>query len=256
MEANQELADFLRSRRARLRPNGSALAAHRRRRTPGLRREEIAQRAEISIEWYVKLEQGRAVSPSDDTINALGRALELDAVEQAHLRSLVGKSKSPPFAREAAPALIQRLVENLPQPAYVTGQRWDILAWNAAAADLFGDFARIPKEERNILLFVLTDPKARRLFGAGWAKEARRMVSLFRATHDLWAGDAAFAEMVEWSRAGCPEFDSWWQSHDVGAPVSGTKLLHHPVRGRLRFEYATFQANDDPRLKLAIYTER
>ncbi|MES0179055.1 helix-turn-helix transcriptional regulator [Mesorhizobium sp. M0025] len=254
--ANQELADFLRSRRSRLRPEGVALAAHRRRRTPGLRREDVAQRAGISVEWYVKLEQGRAVSPSDETLDALGRALELDAVEQAHLRSLVGKANSTPFAREVAPASIRRLVESLAQPAYVTGQRWDILAWNAAAAELFGDFARMPVKDRNILLFVLTDPKARRLFGTGWAKEAKRMVSLFRATHDLWAGDAAFAEMVERFRMGCPEFNDWWQTHDVGAPVSGTKLLHHPVRGPVQFEYATFQANDDPRLKLAIYFER
>jgi transcriptional regulator with XRE-family HTH domain len=256
MEANRELADFLRSRRSRLRPNDIALAAHRRRRTPGLRREEIAQRAGISIEWYVKLEQGRAVSPSDQTLDALGRALELDSVELAHLHSLVGKAKSLPFAREVAPASIRRLVESLPQPAYVSGQRWDILAWNAAAAELFGDFARIPVKDRNILLYMLTDPKARRLFGTDWAKEAKRMVSLFRVAHDLWASDAAFAEMVERFRTGCPEFNSWWQSHDIGAPVSGIKLLHHPVRGKTYFEYATFQANDDPRLKLAIYHER
>jgi len=256
MEANRELGDFLRSRRTRLRSNGIALAVHRRRRTPGLRRVEIAQRAGISVEWYVKLEQGRAVSPSDETIDALGRALELNAVEQAHLRSLVGKTKSLSLARETAPASIRRLVESFPQPAYVTGQRWDILAWNAAAVELFGDFARMPVKDRNILLFVLTDPKARRLFGTGWAKEAKRMVSLFRVAHDLWAGDAAFAEMVERFGTECPEFNCWWQSHDIGAPVSGTKLLYHPVRGPLHFEYATFQANDDPRLKLAIYLER
>src|SRR6266700_1096176 len=108
MEANRELGDFLRSRRTRLRSNGIALAVHRRRRTPGLRRVEIAQRAGISVEWYVKLEQGRAVSPSDETIDALGRALELNAVEQAHLRSLVGKTKSLSLARETAPASIRR----------------------------------------------------------------------------------------------------------------------------------------------------
>lgn len=256
MEANRELADFLRSRRARLRPGGDALAVHRRRRTPGLRREDVAQRAGISIEWYVKLEQGRAITPSDETVNALVRALELDATEQAHLRSLVGKPERPPFVREIAPPSIRRLVEGLAQPAYVMGQRWDILAWNAAAAELFGDFARMPAKHRNILLFVLTDPKARHLFGAGWTKEAKRMVSLFRVAHDHRPSDPAFIELVERLRTGCPEFHAWWQSHDVGAPVSGTKLLHHPVRGPLHFEYATFQANDDPRLKLAIYLER
>ena len=256
MKTNQELADFLRSRRARLQLDGGALAVHRRRRTPGLRREEVAQRAGISVEWYVKLEQGRAVSPSDETIEALSRALELDAVEQAHLRSLVGKEKRPPFLREVAPASLRRLVESLPHPAYVTGRRWDILAWNDAAAELFGDFARMPVKDRNILLFMLTDPKARRLFGTGWTKEAKRIVSLFRAAHDHWAGDAAFHDLVERIRAECSEFSAWWQLHDIGAPVSGTKLLHHPVDGPVTFEYTTFQVNDDPRLKLAIYLKR
>jgi transcriptional regulator with XRE-family HTH domain len=256
MEANLELADFLRTRRTRLRTGGVALAAHRRRRTPGLRREEVAQRAGISIEWYVKLEQGRAVSPSDETLDALGRALELDTVERVHLRSLVGKAKNPPFRREAAPAPLRRLVECLSQPAYVTGQRWDLLAWNRAAVDIFGDFGRLPIQERNILIFMLTSPDARRLFGADWAKEARRVVSLFRAAHDLWTGDDAFTEIVGRVQAGCPEFRAWWDAHDIAAPVSGTKLLHHPVRGPLRFEYTTFQANDDPRLKLSIYVER
>ncbi|WP_337268085.1 helix-turn-helix transcriptional regulator [Oryzifoliimicrobium ureilyticus] len=256
MGSNQALADFLRSRRARLRPDGSALAAHRRRRTPGLRREDVAQRAGISVEWYVKLEQGRAVSPSDDTIEALVRALELDAFERAHLRSLVGKAKGPPFERENAPPLLQHLVEGLPYPAYVTGQRWDLLAWNKAAIELFGDFGRMPIEDRNIFYFVLTDPRARRLFGAGWQKEVKRIVSLFHAAQDHWASDTAFTDLVERVRVKCPEFDGWWQAHDIGAPGSGNKLLNHPRRGAVNFEYATFQANDDPRLKLAIYLER
>ncbi|MET0254659.1 MAG: helix-turn-helix transcriptional regulator [Luteibacter sp.] len=253
MEGNRQLGEFLRSRRERILPEDVGIASLRRRRTPGLRREEVAQLAGISAEWYVKLEQGRAVTPSAATIAALGKALRLDKVEQAHLNALAESGHRKAFVTEVVPETVAHIVSSLPQPAYVTGQRWDILAWNDAAADLFTDFSRLPAEERNILLYVLTDPAGRRLFGASWAREARRMVSLFRVAHDMWAGDAAFDSLVDTIRQRCPEFDEWWTSHDVGAPVSGAKTLHHPVRGELRFDFATFQANDNPALKLAIY---
>jgi hypothetical protein len=94
---------------------------------------------------------------------------------------------------------------------------------------------------------------ARRLFGPAWADEAKRMVAQFRATHDLWAGDPAFLDLVERLRQGCPEFAVWWEAHDIRGAAAGRKLLRHPKSGSLRFEYATFQANDDPALKLAIY---
>ena len=249
---NRPFGDFLRSRRARLRPE--ATDATRRRRTPGLKREEVAQRAGISAEWYVKLEQGRAVSPSQDTVDALGRALRLDSVELAHLHALAKAGCRDGFARETVPPALCRLVQSLPEPAYITGQRWDLLAWNDAAAALFGDFASLPPGRGNILLWMMTMPAARRLFGTTWAEEARRMVSLFRAAHDLWAGDVAFVELIRQVRDGCPEFEAWWASHGVGAPVSGTKRLEHPVLGPSYYDYASFQANDDPALKLAIYT--
>ena len=252
MAGNRPFGDFLRSRRARL----SAEAAGQRRRTSGLKREEVAQRAGISTEWYVKLEQGRAVSPSAETVDAVGRALQLDAVELAHLRRLAAPGSRRPFRREAVPDTLRRLVNSLPEPAYLTGQRWDMLAWNDATTTLFGDFSQLAPEDRNILHWMLTDRAAKRLFGESWAGETKRMISLFRAAHDLWAGDAAFAALVDRLREGCPDFDGWWSTHGIGAPVSGTKQLHHPTLGRLRFDYASFQANDDPALKLAFYTRR
>ena len=255
MDVNRKLGAFLRSRRARLRPDDVGLVAQRRRRAPGLRREEVAGLAGISAEWYVKLEQGRAISPSEETVEALGQALRLNEVEQRHLRSLARNGRRAPFVREAVPDILRRVVARLSQPAYVTGQRWDVLAWNAAAADLLTNFGKLPIEDRNILVYMLTDPAARRLFGGGWAKEARRMVALFRATHDLWSGDPAFEALVSRLSAECAEFPGWWTSHDVAAPVSGAKSLIHPRRGPLRFEYATFQANDDPLLKLALYVD-
>ena len=254
--ASEQLGEFLRSRRERLRPEQLGLSDPRRRRTPGLRREEVASLAGISPEWYVKLEQGRSVAPSTTTIDALSRALRLSEVEQAHLSMLAHGDRRPAFVREIVPESLQRLVQSLPYPAYVTGLRWDVLAWNAPATTLLTDFDEIGVKDRNILLYVLTTPQGRALFGERWASEARRMVALFRTTHDLWAADPGFVELITRIRGGCVEFDAWWSAHDVGAASSGMKVLHHPARGRLCFDYTTFQANDDPRLKLAVYLPR
>ena len=255
-EGSEQLGEFLRSRRERLQPEHLGLSDPRRRRTPGLRREEVASLAGISPEWYVKLEQGRSVAPSTATIDALSRALRLNEVERAHLAMLALGKRRPAYVRETVPDSLRRLVQSLPNPAYITGLRWDVLAWNEAAATLLIDFSGIEIEDRNILLYVLTDPTARVLLGGNWGDEARRMVALFRATHDLWAADPAFVDLVARLRAGCEEFDAWWAAHDVGAATSGTKTFYHSTQDPLHFDYATFQANDDPRLKLAVYLRR
>lgn len=255
MAGNRPFGDFLRSRRTRLSTDEVSSAARQRRRTPGLKREEVAHRAGISAEWYVKLEQGRAVSPSAETVEALGRALRLDQVELAHLRSLAAAGGRQPFRREETPDVLRRIVASLPEPAYLTGQRFDLLTWNDAAATLFGDFGRLAAEDRNILHWMLIDPAARHVFGRTWTEEARRIVALFRAAHDLWPGDGAFVALVDRVRASCPAFDGWWSEHGISAPLSGTKQLRHPTLGTVRYEYASFQANDDPALKLAIYTQ-
>jgi transcriptional regulator with XRE-family HTH domain len=251
---SKELGNFLRSRREKLSPKTVGLAGGQRRRTAGLRREEVAELAGIGVDWYVRLEQGRSVRPSTATIDALARALRLTKAEHAHLNALTRTATRGTFVRETVPDTVQRLVESLNQPAYITGCRWDVLVWNAAAAELFA-FDRVPDDDRNILLSMLTKPAPRKLFGEGWADEARRMVAQFRLTHDLWAGDAAFRDLLERLRAGCPEFATWWKSHDIRGSMAGRKRLLHPERGVMLFEYATFQANDDPALKLAIYTE-
>jgi transcriptional regulator with XRE-family HTH domain len=248
-----ELGDFLRSRRERLSPKSVGLPDGRRRRTPGLRREEVAELAGIGVDWYIRLEQGRAVSPSLTTIEALARALRLSKVERVHLRALAATGDRRVFALESVPDTIRRVVDSLNQPAYITGRRWDVLAWNRAAADVFA-FDRLAEEDRNILVCVLTNPAMKRLFGASWPDEARRIVAQFRATHDLWAGDPAFIALLDRLRRESPEFPAWWDAHDIGPSVAGQKKLRHPSKGTLRFEYATFQANDDPALKLIIYT--
>ncbi len=144
-------------------------------------------------------------------------------------------------------------MEALNLPAYVTGRRWDVLAWNAAADETFA-FDRVPEADRNTLLLVLTNPKTRALFAGGWAAEAQRMVAQFRATHDLWTGDPAFAELLARLRSGCPEFGAWWDTHDVGGAAGGQKRLVHPRKGALALKYTSFQANEDPSLRLVIYS--
>ena len=193
--------------------------------------------------------------PSNATVDSLAQALRLDEAEHAHLHALARPSHRPAFVRETVPGTVRRIVERLDQPAYVTGRRWDVLAWNDAASALFANLGRMAEADRNILVYVLTDPDARRVFGAGWAGQASRMVAQFRGTHDLWAADPAFANLVSDLRERSPEFASWWGEHEVGSRAGiGEKLLVHPSDGPLRYEYATFQLNDDPALRLAIYT--
>lgn len=247
----RQIGDFLRSRRERLIPLDTG-ADTRRRRTPGLRREEVASLAGISAEWYVKLEQGRAVAPSTATTEALARALRLDEKEAAHLRELV-RGRTAGSSPELVPEPLRRFVSSLPSPAYVTGIRMDMLAWNSAAEGLFPDLDRLPDHERNILLYTLTKSNGRRLFGDQWEAEARRMLALFRVAYDMNSGDPAFLDVVSQLRASFDEFDAWWSAHDVASPDSGTKVLHHPEHGAFCFDYTTLQANDDPRLKLVVY---
>ncbi|MET4803829.1 helix-turn-helix transcriptional regulator [Bradyrhizobium sp. LB11.1] len=252
-KSRSELGDFLRSRREKLRPRDVGLADGRRRRTAGLRREEVAELAGIGVDWYVRLEQGRSVNPSLSTIDALARALKLSKVEHLHLKALTRSGERRAFQQETMPDSLQRMIDAMKQPAYVTGRRWDLLGWNKSANDLFA-FDQLPGEDRNILISMLTRPSARRLFGATWADEAKRVVAQFRATHDLWADDPAFRDLLQKLRKGCPEFSLWWQTHDIRGTVAGIKRLHHSKKGILSFEHSSFQSNDDPSLKIVIYT--
>ncbi len=187
---HNELGDFLRSRREHIHPHAVGLPNGGRRRTAGLRRQEVAELAGIGIgiDWYIRLEQGRAISPSVATIDALAGALRLNAVEHAHLRALARNADHRAFVRENVSVALRHLIENLTQPAYIIGRRWDVLVWNSAVAEFF-DFSNLTEEDRNLLIYMLTDPDARRLFGTTWPDEAKRIVAQFRASHDLW-GDA------------------------------------------------------------------
>lgn len=173
-------------------------------------------------------------------------------MEHAHLRRLADAKTQPAFSRERVPSTIGKFVASLPHPAYVTGRRWDILTWKDAAARLF-EFGGLPPEDQNLLLYILTDNRARHVFGESWQHEAQQIVALFRPTYDLWAYDQAFAQLLERVHEGCKEFAGWWKDHAVQATSSGTKRLHHPIGGPICFEYTTFQAHEDLGLKLAVY---
>lgn len=251
MRTNRQLGEFLKARRQGLDPAAVGLAALRRRRTPGLRREEVSERAGISCEWYTKLEQGRDVTPSAETVSALARALMLGPAETTHLRKLAdGRMRT--FERETMPDTVATIVRGLPDPAYVTGARFDVLVWNSAAEELFG-FERMSEADRNVLLIMFTDPNARTLFAEEWFFQAKRMVTLFRVAHDQHGGDPAFEELVARLTHGSAEFASLWSAHEIGSPSAGTKTLHPAGRTSTRYVYATFQFNDDPALKLALY---
>jgi len=252
--SGEEFGRFLRSRRERLTPQMVGLPDGARRRVAGLRRQEVAELAGIGIDWYIRLEQGRAVSPSPATVDALADVLKLDVEDRAHLRALARPLKREPFAREDVPEDLLRLLEGLPGPAYVTGRRWDILAWNRAASDLFGDFGALDVEDRNVLVYLLLDPRARQAFGRHWRDDVRTAVSRFRAAYDLWAPDPAFTALVERLRAGSVDFRVWWPAHDVRPAAGGRKTIVHPENGPLEFLHASFQSNDDPALRLVIYT--
>ncbi|WP_314958362.1 helix-turn-helix transcriptional regulator [Bradyrhizobium cosmicum] len=248
-----EFGDFLRSRREKLTPKTVGLPAGSRRRTAGLRREEVAQLAGIGVDWYIRLEQGRTVSPSVTTIDALARALRLSKTEHAHLKALARDGDRRTFTREIVPPSIRRMIDSLNQPAYITGRRWDVLAWNDAAEQVFA-FGQLPERDRNTLLLIMTDKQRRKLYGASWTDIAKGMVAMFRATHDVWAGDPAFAELLTRLRQGSPEFVKWWEAHEIRSTISGRKAMSHPTLGVLNFEHTSFQANDDSALKLVIYT--
>ena len=142
------------------------------------------------------------------------------------MRALARSPDRRTFSRETVPEAVRRIVESLNQPAYVTGRRWE----THAAAEIFTDFGGLAEEDRDILVYMLTDPGARRLFGTGWADEAKRMVAQFRATHDLWAGDPEFLELLDCLRQGAPEFAPWWEAHEIRSPATGQKWLHHPEK--------------------------
>jgi transcriptional regulator with XRE-family HTH domain len=251
-----ELAHFLRSRRAALKPEDVGLPNGGRRRTPGLRREEVAQLAGVGATWYTWLEQGRDVRASLDVLEALARALRLDQAERAHL-VLLGRGEEPPPCKAPAERIsstLRRLIENLgPNPAFILGRRWDYLAWNEAATIVLGDLARVPRAQRNHAWLTFTDPARREMF-CDWERSSRLLVAKFRADSVRNIGDPEFESLIAALRSVSPEFARAWERHEVSHSGEGRKDLRHPVAGTLSFSHAVFHPTEAAEQRLVLYT--
>jgi transcriptional regulator with XRE-family HTH domain len=243
-----ELADLLRSRRDRLQPEDVGLPRAGRRRTRGLRREEVAQLAGVSPTYVTFLEQGRDVRPSRQVLAALAQALRLSGAERAHLFQLAGASAPADDGDRVEalnPALSAMVARLDPYPAYVKGRRWDVLAANHAARALFADWPSRPPEERNMLWWAFTDPAARKVY-VEWEREASAMLARFRAAAARRPDDPDFAELIDRLHRASPEARRWWARHDVLPISSGSKRLHHPALGEVTFEHIVLQVADNP----------
>ena len=252
----EEFGAFLRSRRERLSPAKAGLPNGFRRRTPGLRREEVALLAGVGTTWYTWLEQGRDVSASPEVLSALAEALQLEPAERRHLFTLSGRT--PPDIRPTGPETVEepirRMLASLTgQAAYVMGRRWDILAWNRAATVLFGDYAGLQGDARNVMHMLFANSAHRRLL-ADWALLAPTSLAMFRADSARYAGDPDFERLVAVLTEASPEFREWWPRHEVLAPVTGHKRIAHPLGGPMAFEYNAFARADNPDMRLVVYT--
>lgn len=259
-ERRLALADFLRQRRASLSPADVGLPLGMRRRTPGLRREEVALLANIGASWYVWLEQGRDVHPSAQVLESLAQALRLTPNERRHLFLLAGQPPTPVSAppEEALRPALQQMVDAIdPTPASVLGRRWDYLAWNRAADALFSFSDQASPSDgsspyaRNLIWRFFTNPTRREW--PFWEAIARATLAEFRATSARYPGDAWFEELIEDLKRLSPEFREWWPRHDVRRALDGHKVIEHPAMGRLEFEHFNLQALSDPDIKVMIY---
>jgi len=231
-----ELAAFLRRRRARVQPADVGLEAGQRRRTPGLRRQEVAQLAGMSVDYYIRLEQGRGPRPSRQMLAAISRALRLSHDEGAYLHHLAGEAPGPPPgpARDVRPGVLHLLDRLDDTPAIVCDAKYDVLAWNSMAAALIGDFSALPPGERNVIWRFFTDPDARGRHDADGARRfARESVADLRAASARYPGDSGVRRLVARLLAASPEFRGLWAEQDVQVRRSAHKRLRHPVVGWL-----------------------
>ncbi|MCX5264974.1 helix-turn-helix transcriptional regulator [Streptomyces sp. NBC_00199] len=254
------LGEFLRTRRSLLRPEDVALPDFGgQRRVAGLRREEIAQLAGVSVDYYTRMEQGRVPNPSGAVLDALARALRLDGDATGHLHRLARPQSATRHVprRQARPQrvrpMLQRLLDDLvDMPAMVMGRRMDILAWNTAAVALFGDYAALDRAERNIARITFLDETSRELY-ADWTSCARENVAYLHLDAGRHPEDPRLASLIGELSMKREDFRRWWAEHPVQDKTSGTKRFHHPVVGDLELAYETLRAADDPDQALITY---
>jgi transcriptional regulator with XRE-family HTH domain len=255
LAAESVLGSYLRDRRMKLDPATFGFPSERRR-TPGLRREEVAQRANISPTWYTWLEQGRGGAPSADVLERIARALMLTEVEREHLFLLaLGR---PPEVRyrknEGVTPRLQRVLDALdPCPALIRTAIWNVVAWNRAATVMLGDYGSLPPDQRNVLRIIFLDPHARAA-QYDWESVARHVVGAFRVDAARAGAAAEVEPLVEELCRLSPEFKAMWRNNDVrSAHGEAVKQIRHPVLGPLAFEYSAFAVDGRTDLSMVVY---
>ena len=253
-ESDNRLGLYLKDRRTRLDPAALGIPAARRR-TAGLRREEVAQRANISATWYTWLEQGRGGAPSADVLNRIAGALMLTDVEREHL-FILGLGRLPEVRYKAVEGVsprLQRLIDALEcSPAIIKTPTWDILAWNRAAAVVLTDYGRLPPDQRNVLRLMFGNSRIRAK-QHDWESVARFVVGAFRADAARAGAASEVTQLVEELRRMSPEFDAFWQENEVDVHGGGVKRLNHPELGPLELEYSSFAVDGRPDLTMIVY---
>ena len=255
LDTGNSLGRFLRDRRMRLDPATFGFAAGRRR-TPGLRREEVAQRANISPTWYTWLEQGRGGAPSRDVLERLATGLMLTEPEREHLHILA--YGHPPEARYRKPdgitPRLQRVLDAiLLSPAVIRTATWDVIAWNNAAAVLLTDYSQLPRQQRNILRLMFSDSQAKAV-QEDWLGVARFLVGAFRADAARAGAGAEIGQLVEELSQISPEFETLWRENEVLGHGDGVKRLHHPRIGPIELEFSTFAVEGRSDLNMMVFT--
>jgi transcriptional regulator with XRE-family HTH domain len=253
----RELAQFLKDRRARVTPTSAGVPTRARRRARGLLREEVAMIAGVGLTWYTWLEQARPIKPSVRVLGSLARALRLSDVERTHLFRLARPDLEPSPAAQLATAVspaLQRTMDGLsPNPAYAVNAVWDVIAWNKPAELVFGDFAAIDAERRNLLHLIFCEPAWRSLL-QDWDTISAFAVAQFRESTARLGGDSRFKALVGMLERDSESFRRHWRRRDVRQPAPQSKVLDHPLAGGLDLDYATFQADSDREVRLTIYT--
>ena len=254
-ELRSELANFLRTRRSQLSPVEVGLPRTARRKTAGLRREEVAQLTGVGVTWYTWLEQGRDIHVSTQVLDSLAQTFRLTSAEKAHLFLLAGQASPAhpvPQQEHVSPFLTHFLEHMGTSPAYIMGRRWDVLAWNRAACQVFANFATMPIEERNIVRLLFINEEYRRRF-VDWEGMAQRVLAQLRASSSQYHDDTHLNALIQELQQRSPEFAYWWSRHEVQERQDGRKELLHPLVGSLMLEHSTFQMEDAPGLKMVVY---
>jgi hypothetical protein len=224
-----------------------------RRRTPGLRREEVSQLAGVGLTWYTWLEQGRDIHVSSQVLCTIAKALMLEPAERVHLFRLAGHEPPAGFAEEGIrPAHLRVLEQWEPVPALICGWRRDVLAWNRGASTVFGDYGELPEGRRNLLWTMFLQPDRRTLF-EDWEREAGRAVAKFRSEAAAYLDEPAARVLIAELQAESPEFAALWERRDVSGRTDGLKRIVHPAFGPLELEHTTYHVSDQPGVRLSLY---